>query len=79
MQQYEYKFVRLATHDDWLTGERLSSSTLSGYQEVVQHHASEGWRLVQIFAPGIGTSGQPPYFELILERQTASSGAPDSK
>ena len=68
MQLYEYKFLRLEQDKDWLSEERPSKSTLSGYQEVVQQHASEGWRLVQIFAPGIGTSGQPPYFELILER-----------
>jgi hypothetical protein len=61
---YEYKFVRL--------GEGLLSVRGEGrrtYQEVIQKHAREGWRLVQIFAPGIGAYGAAKYYEIILEKQ----------
>jgi hypothetical protein len=36
---------------------------------VIQQHAREGWRLVQVFAPGIGGHGGAKYFEVILERE----------
>ena len=71
--QYEYTFVRLEQDKGWLSGqERPSDATLSGYQAAVQQHASEGWRLVQIFAPSIGMPGVPSYFELILERPVSN-------
>jgi ATP-dependent Clp protease ATP-binding subunit ClpA len=38
--RFEYKFVRFE-----------KDSPVAGYQEVVEQHASEGWRLVQIFTP----------------------------
>jgi hypothetical protein len=62
--RYEYKFVRLG--EGWLTVKRDAKQ---GYQEVIQQHAREGWRLVQIFAPGIGGYGAAKYYELVLERQ----------
>jgi len=63
-QKYEYKFVRL--------GEGLIVVKKDGretYQSVVHEHAREGWRLVQVFAPGTGVYGAAKYFELIFERQ----------
>ena len=63
-QKYEYKFVRL--------GEGFLSVRRSGresYQHVVNEHAEQGWRLVQIFAPGIGGYGAAKYYELIFERE----------
>jgi len=63
-QKYEYKFVRL--------GEGLLSVRRSGreqYQQVVTEHAQQGWRLVQVFAPGIGGYGAAKYYELIFERE----------
>jgi hypothetical protein len=38
------------------------------YQQTVHDHAREGWRLVQIFAPGTGAYGSASYYELVLER-----------
>jgi hypothetical protein len=64
LQKYEYKFVRL--------GEGLIVVRKDGretYQSVVHEHAREGWRLVQVFAPGTGVYGAAKYFELIFERQ----------
>lgn len=66
-QQFEYKFVRL--------GEGFLEVRKSGrneYQEAVLSHAAEGWRLVQIFAPGTGAYGAAKYFELVLERPIGS-------
>lgn len=63
-QRYEYKFVRLG---EGLMGVRRGAR--KNYQQVVHEHARDGWRLVQIFAPGTGSYGAAKYFELIFERE----------
>jgi hypothetical protein len=63
-QKYEYKFVRLG--EGWLNARRAARED---YQQVIQQYAREGWRLVQVFAPGIGGYGAAKYFEIILERE----------
>ena len=63
MQKYEYKFVRLG--EGWLAAKRVAQRE---YPEVVRTHAREGWRLVQVYAPGMGAYGAAKYFEIILER-----------
>ena len=62
-QKYEYKFVRLG--EGWLS---VSKEARATYQDVIAEHAKDGWRLVQVFAPGLGSYGSAKYFELILER-----------
>ena len=68
-KSYEYKFVRV--------GEFRGSAFLGvqnkareSYQRVAHEHAAAGWRLVQIFAPGIAVFGASKYYELIFERET---------
>ena len=39
------------------------------YHPIIDLHAREGWRLVQIFAPPISGYGIAQYFELIFERE----------
>jgi len=63
MQSYEYRFVRIG--EGWLGVRREAKDQ---YQEIVHQHARDGWRLVQIFAPGIGGYGSAKYYELIFER-----------
>jgi hypothetical protein len=63
MQKFEYKFVRLG--EGWLS---VSREAKREYQEVIQTHARDGWRFVQIFAPGIGGYGAAKYYEIIFER-----------
>jgi len=63
-RRYEYKFVRLG--EGWLG---VRSEARQTYQDAVQEHARDGWRLVQIFAPGTGPYGVAKYFELVLERE----------
>jgi hypothetical protein len=62
-QHYEYKFVRLG--EGWMAARREAKQ---GYQRVIEEHARQGWRLLQVFAPGVGAYGAAKYFELILER-----------
>ena len=62
--KYEYKFVRLG--EGFLRARKEARET---YQDVIHQHATEGWRLVQIFAPGIGTYGSAKYYEIVFERQ----------
>ena len=66
MRKYQYKFVRIG--EGWLTARREARR---GYQEVIHQHAREGWRLVQIFAPGVGAYGAAKYYEIILEKETS--------
>jgi hypothetical protein len=60
---YEYKFVRIGEGMIWAKKEAELE-----YRGVIEDHAKQGWRLVQIFAPGIGAAGRPTYFEVIFER-----------
>lgn len=62
-QQYEYTFVRLG--EGFM---EVRKAGKEGYQDAIHEHAAKGWRLVQIFAPGIGGYGAAKYYELIFER-----------
>ena len=64
-RKYEYKFVRLGE------GFLYVKKEAKVYKDVIERHAEEGWRLVQIFAPSTGTYGAPKYYEVILEREVA--------
>jgi hypothetical protein len=64
MERYEYKFERLG--EGWLAVKRDAKRT---YQDLVHERAREGWRLVQIFAPGVGGYGAAKYYELVFERR----------
>lgn len=67
-RQYEYKFVRLGEYGgSALFG--VQDRYRKGYEQVVHEHAADGWRLVQIFAPGTAAFGAARYFELIFERE----------
>ena len=58
---YEYKFVRI----------QLSfffRKAKEDYHWLIEEHAKQGWRLVQIFAPPTSGYGTASYFELIFER-----------
>ena len=65
---YEYKFVRLGEYrgSAWFG---VSDKARGAYEEVVHEHARDGWRLVQIFAPGVAAFGAAKYYELIFERE----------
>lgn len=69
---YEYKFVRLGEYrGSAFFG--VQDKARTGYEDIVHQHAREGWRLVQIFAPGIAAFGAAKYYELIFERQIVVS------
>ncbi|NIM51904.1 MAG: DUF4177 domain-containing protein [Gemmatimonadales bacterium] len=62
-RRYEYKFVRLG---EGILG--VKKDARREYHDVIRDHARQGWRLVQIFAPGTASHGAAKYFELVLER-----------
>jgi len=64
--RFEYKFVRLG---EGFLG--VKKAAKEQYQQVVHEHARDGWRLVQVFAPGLGAYGCAKYFELIFERRVS--------
>lgn len=62
---YEYKFEKIELS-------KWSSKPKEEYQDVINKYANEGWRLVQIFAPGIAAYGSAAYYEIIFERPLQS-------
>jgi hypothetical protein len=69
---YEYKFVRIGQYrGSALFG--VQDKAREAYQVLVHEHAAQGWRLVQIFAPGIAAFGASKYYELIFERERAEN------
>ena len=70
MTHYEYKFVRIGEYGgSSLFGVR--DKDRKGYEHIVHDHAKDGWRLVQIFAPGVAAFGAARYYEFIFEREIA--------
>jgi hypothetical protein len=72
-QRYEYKFVRLGQIKlpglSWLgVSPTATQEATQDYTKVVDTHAREGWRLIQIFTPGTNMLGQAGYLEIIFER-----------
>lgn len=67
-QRYEYKFLRLGeTRASAMFG--VHDKARKSYEAAVLEHAQDGWRLVQIFAPGVAAFGAAKYYELIFERE----------
>lgn len=60
---YEYKFVQISLKAGF-KGRR----PLGNYHQIIEEHAREGWRLVQVFAPAISGYGAAEYYELIFEK-----------
>ncbi|WP_082058312.1 DUF4177 domain-containing protein [Clostridium aceticum] len=42
---------------------------IEDYHKIVERHAAEGWRLLQIFAPPVSGYGVADSFELMFEMQ----------
>ena len=63
---YQYKFVKIDLKGFWIANKKPKMD----HHKVIEDHAKEGWRLVQIFAPSISVMGGgiPEYFELIFEK-----------
>jgi uncharacterized protein DUF4177 len=69
---YEYEFVRIGQYrGSALFG--VQDKARESYEQVVHEHARDGWRLVQIFAPGIAAFGAAKYYELIFERERVAA------
>lgn len=58
---YEYKFVKVELS-------KWSNKPTLDYQDIIHNHAKEGWRVTQIFAPGIAAYGSAAYYEIIFEK-----------
>ena len=65
---YEYKFIQID-----LKPKMLKSEPKEDYHEMIREHGEKGWRLVQIFAPGIAAVGAAASFELIFEKKIVES------
>jgi hypothetical protein len=75
-RSFEYKFVRLGEYaGSAFFGVHDKARTT--YEDVVREQARDGWRLVQIFAPGVAAFGAAKYYELIFERERVEATAPE--
>lgn len=63
-EMYQYKFITVKL-EKWSLTELKPKED---YHLIVEQHAKEGWRLVQILAPPTGTVGSATHFELIFEK-----------
>lgn len=64
---YKYKFIKIDLEYKAFTKKAMIKED---YHEVIETHAREGWRLVQIFAPPIKSfSPEADFYELIFERE----------
>mgnify|MGYP001061537670 CR=1 FL=1 len=63
---YEYKFVKI---DVEYNAFATKQKTQKDYHDVIDSHAKDGWRLLQIFAPPIQGQGLAAFYELIFERE----------
>ncbi len=61
MYDYEFVTIELST---W------TRKPKEDYHRVIEDHARNGWRLVQVFAPAISGYGAAKFYELIFERRT---------
>ncbi|KAA6452024.1 DUF4177 domain-containing protein [Bacillus swezeyi] len=57
----EYQFVRVELSS-------FNKKPKEDYQQIIHDYAQEGWKFIQIFAPGTSGYGTAAYFELIFER-----------
>ena len=60
---YEYKFKKINLKGVWFI-----TKPEQDYHDIIAQHAKDGWRFVQIFAPGTKAFGEAAYFDLIFER-----------
>lgn len=58
---YQYEFVKVEVN-------RWKGKPKENYKQIIEEYASDGWRLVQIFAPPISGYGSADHFELIFEK-----------
>jgi hypothetical protein len=59
-------FVRVELKSGWRT-----DTPKEDYHQIVEDHANDGWRLVQLFAPPMSGTGWASFLELIFERPKA--------
>ncbi len=62
---YKYKYITLDSKG-------FLGSKLGDYSEIIDKHAKEGWRLVQILPISYSSHGVPTEFQIILEGKYSS-------
>jgi len=65
---FEYKFIEVPINSSFPTKSKVDHST-EEIRGIIEAHANEGWRLVQVYTP-IGYKGSTgSSYEVILERK----------
>lgn len=60
---YNYKYVKIEAEGF------IKRKPKEDYHEVIDEHAKQGWRLVQILLSSTANNGMVEYYELIFEKQ----------
>ncbi|HPO16599.1 MAG TPA: DUF4177 domain-containing protein [Candidatus Hydrogenedentes bacterium] len=63
-RRYEYHFERIKVNASFWRG-----NFSTDYQGLVALYAQNGWRFIQIYAPGTAKYGASKYADLIFERE----------
>ncbi|MBR3503660.1 MAG: DUF4177 domain-containing protein [Clostridia bacterium] len=64
MKKYEYERIHVEIKAGF-----LENKLKDDYFEIIQREAALGWRLVDIFSPGVGCYGASSWVDLIFERE----------
>jgi len=62
MKKYTYEFKKIKP-------KLFTRKPEENYEKIIKEKAREGWKLVQIFAPGTGPNGTVGHYELIFEKE----------
>jgi hypothetical protein len=60
---YDYKYVRIEAIGF------ITRKPKEDYHKVIDEHAKQGWRLVQILISSTANNGMAEFYELIFEKQ----------
>ncbi len=61
--KYKYEFIKVKLKSGFWTNKPKED-----YHSIIQKHADDGWRLVQIFAPATSGYGSSSFFEIVFEK-----------
>ena len=64
MKKYEYQRINVEIKTGF-----FDNKLKDDYFDIIQHEAALGWRLVEIFSPGVGSYGASCWADLIFERE----------
>ena len=69
---FEYKFIEVPINSTFPTKSKVDHST-EEIREIIEEHAKDGWRLVQVYKPLGYKASTGSNYEVILERSRSKA------